>query len=1333
MLFLKRKTGQATNPTNVLKHCLLILTLLFCGATRLPAQQPLFVNYQKFDPENGLPQSYVTGIVQDSIGFLWISTLDGLVRYDGSSFQTLRQLSSDTVGLSSNRIHRMLLDKNGQLVIKHVVGPVDYLNPKTFSIKRAIEPNAIYSADNMGTHWRNLEELMHDGNANWLHVSLNESFEIMDSTSNGLATYSKVLYEREKFDFYSFRITPSGMLYLLTPEGLKIYESPNALPETISLPLKVDLSASIRKRPTLFGKGDNDLLIGCKEGLLHFNNISKEFDLIQIEVAHLVNAFPTYLITEDRLGRPIFVFQRQVYRLEPNNQVSWLWKNPGSFDISALFVDRTNTLWIGMDADGLYKVNLELPGFTSYLYSDNFVTDVLEREVKVSKDHVASLGYDKVTPYYFRYYYLDSETLVFGVENSPNTPGIFKLNAGSITPFYNPKFLPDAFTLSPDNDLYLVDSVASIFHFKPVDQSLTKLKSNVPDGAHNIVVDLLADEKFLWVGTSIGGIYQIRNGEVVQHIKPNGKHSINTVRFDERNPDYLWIGTLGGGLLKWSKSQNKLLASYTTNNGLPNNTINCIVPDNLGNIWMSTNIGVSRFNPETERITNYTKADGLVETEFNRHHQMLLPDGRIAMGGTNGYSVFDPRTFVADTSNTQVILSALFINDQPVLAGNRSPFSAAMLDELILPYDSNTISFEFAPVQYNAPEKNKLRYQLVGFDQNWVEIGNERKFRFAQLPHGKYTLRVVSTNTSDIWSEHVKEVKVTILPPPWRTWWAYLSYALLALLIIRAIWQVYKNRLREKQEAEFNLREAARLREMDELKTRFFSNVTHEFRTPLTLILSPLEKQLADPGVSPSIKPLLDNNYRHARQLLNLVNQLLDISKIEGKQMPVSNSTGDLNQFVEACVGAFHAEALSKGIDLTFRTSATEGYFLFDSGKWENIIYNLLGNAIKFISPGKKNAKVMLTLGPASQQDFVELCIEDTGLGIAHDQLDHIFERFYQVDGSSTRQHEGTGIGLALVKELVDLLEGTIKVESQLGKGTAFTLVLPAQKISESAYQLPTNTSPVKKETTMADSGDREEPVSMPVLLVVEDNAELRSFIKEGLSSHGHILEANNGKSAWNLLINELPDIVISDVMMPQMNGFELCQLSKQDPRTAHINFILLTAKASQSAKIEGLESGADEYLTKPFNMKELELRVKNLLQEQSNLRKYLLDKVFPKSPESGVDHVDDVFVKQLQKSLDEKLDDTSLNVEALAETVSMSKSSLNRKLKAILNISTKDFIKQYRLKKATTLLLAGHPVSQVSYIVGFDTPSYFGQCFKEQFHLTPSEFVKAHKSQKLR
>ena len=1313
----------------MLKHCLLFLALFICEAATLRAQQPLFVNYQKFDPENGLPQSYVTSVVQDSLGFMWMSTLDGLVRYDGNSFQTLKQLSTDTAGLSSNRIHRMLLDKNGLLVIKHVIGPVDYLDPKTLSIKRDIEPDGIYRTDNMGPHWRSFEELMHDGNANWLHVSLNESFEIMDTTSNRLATYSSVLYERENFDFYSFQITQSGRLYLLTPEGLKIYDSPKSLPVTLSLPVKVDLSVSVRKRPVLFGKGDNEVLIGCKEGLLHFNNVSKKFDLIEVQAANRVNSFPTYLMTEDRLGRPIFVFQRQVYRLEPNNEVSWLWQNPGTFDISALFVDRSNTLWIGMDADGLYKVNLESPGFTSYLYRDNFVTDVLGREIKISKDQLVPLGFDRVTPYYFRYYYIGSETLLFGVENSPKTPGIFTLQAGSISPYFYPKFLPDAFTPSPNSGLYLMDSASAFFHFNPVDRSVRKINSNIPDSATNMAVNLLADEEYLWIGTSISGIYQVKNGEVEQHIKANGKHAINTIRFDERKPDHLWIGTLGGGLLKWSKSEGKLLASYTTENGLPNNTINCIVPDHLGHLWMSTNIGVSRFNPDTERFTNFTKADGLIETEFNRHHQMLLPDGRIAMGGTNGYSVFDPKTFVADTTNTQVILSALSINDQPVLAGNLSPLSVAMLNDIILPYDSNTISFEFAPVQYNAPQKNQMRYQLEGFDKDWVEIGSERKFRFAQLPYGKYALKVVSTNTSGMWSKHVKVVNIQILPPPWLTWWAYLCYGLLVLIIIRAIWQFYKHRLREKQEAEFNLRETARLREMDEMKTRFFSNITHEFRTPLTLILSPLEKQLADPRISPSVRSLLDNNYRHARQLLSLVNQLLDISKIEGRQMQVNNSTGDLSQFVIACVGAFQEQASLKGIDLISNINTPESYFLFDHSKWENIIYNLLGNAIKFSDPGKKHSRVVVTLGTASQPDFVELKVEDTGVGVGPDQLKHIFERFYQVDDSSTRHHEGTGIGLALVKELVDLLGGSIEVESQLGEGTIFTLTLPAQRLSDAAQKNLEVAHPDRDERSNTETGEESET---PVLLVVEDNDELRSFIKEGLSGSGNVFEANNGKAAWELLLSELPDIVISDVMMPQMNGFELCRLSKQDPRTAHISFILLTAKASQTAKIEGLESGADEYLTKPFNMQELELRVRNLLQEQRSLRKHLLSKLFSNSPESAVEHVDDVFIKQLQKSLDEKLDDASLSADTLAKVVSMSKSTLNRKLKSVLNISTKDFIKQYRLKKAIGLLLAGHSVSEVSDKVGFDTASYFGQCFKEQYHLTPTEFIKAHSKPKI-
>ncbi|WP_185731524.1 ATP-binding protein [Larkinella rosea] len=531
--------------------------------------------------------------------------------------------------------------------------------------------------------------------------------------------------------------------------------------------------------------------------------------------------------------------------------------------------------------------------------------------------------------------------------------------------------------------------------------------------------------------------------------------------------------------------------------------------------------------------------------------------------------------------------------------------------------------------------------------------------------------------------------------------------------------------------------EAERRKGIEEVKNRFFANITHEFRTPLTLIISPIEHllQTAESGAnieSSVLHHTMATIHRNARQLLHLINQLLDLSKLESGSLKVRESQGNMVNFMSEVVDSFRITAESKGIRLLFQPDRLPEQLLFDDDKWGKISYNLISNAVKYTATGG-SVVVKLATCPlqADGQMLLRLSVTDTGTGIPQENIPHIFDRFYQIDDSRTRSFGGTGIGLALVKELTDLLKGQITVESQLEKGTTISVECPvhqaysdhpvlqvssSQSLWPEVVSMPHEQAPVLK-TASSDP--------LPAILVVEDNHELRQLIASGLSRFYRIITAANGREGWEICQNELPDLVLSDIMMPIMDGYQLCRTIKQTPQTNHIAVILLTAKTASESKVEGLAVGANDYLTKPFNQRELQLRISNLLHYQLTLRKFY-NHQFNKPETNPLPAYENAFLNQLYQALEKHIDDTKLSVEDLAVTVAMSSRTLNRKLSTMLGMTVSEFIRNYRLRKAAGLLKAGYPVSETAYLVGFDSPSYFGQCFKELFALSPSEYVRS-------
>lgn len=1022
----------------------------------------------------------------------------------------------------------------------------------------------------------------------------------------------------------------------------------------------------------------------------------------------------------------------RIFRLQKNQELKLLWQNTlaPKLNVTACFIDRSDALWVSVNAQGLLKIDLRAMPFYSYSYQTNFFVDAL-RQAGLPANSFPSHWFSERDAYFFRYAY-NSKGDLYCCYNPARKSGLFEWNHHQFRelpglPGKKPVFT--AIAIDQHDEVWAFDMEKVGWYFWKTPNTSPSFLPLDEQGITGIdVVDARFFGNNLWLSTYSQGLLEYQGSKMLHQFAGKLPGGIMPSDLTELCPDpgdknKFWIGSRGGGLILWDVVKG-LQRIFTTDDGLPNNTIYCIVPDKQGNLWCSSNKGLFRFEPVTHQIFGFEKSDGLPGNEFNRAHKLLFFDGRIAFGGLDGYTIFNPADFdlKEQVESVPIQITSIQINTEVQDFRDRSsrikePLSS--LSVLDLPYDNNYLRFEFAAMQFNQPQKIKYRYQLEGADAKWIENGTNNIAAYSALRPGNYTLLINATDNNGLWSTSIKELKIIIHPPFWATWWAYVIYFLAALAFIRWYFLFRDKRSQAQQKLNFEHNEALRLREMDEMKDRFFSNVTHEFRTPLTLIVTPLEKLIRDSSLSRGAVDTLKTVQKNSYQLLRLINELLDFSKLNDGQMKVKLSTGELSLFVMECVQSFQAIAKEKNICLSLNMNGIEGLYHFDENKWEKIITNLLSNALKFTP---QNGEIEVSLAPIAN-DRIRLKVRDNGPGIPYEEQEKIFDRFYQVDSSSIRNYQGTGIGLSLVKELTELMNGTIALESEPGKSTCFRVDVPIQKMQGIA-----GASTIKPDLFSDKDLKQEIDDARPLLLIAEDNEELRSFLAESMNTNYRVIESANGLDAWDMILEELPDIVVSDVMMPGRDGFDLCRLCKTDNRTAHIGFILLTSKAAHSAKLKGLQTGADDFITKPFHLDELELRAANLLQMQQKVRAELKRRLLTTQPKSQLPKVDNPFLKQLFELMEAKLDAPELGVDYLCKMIAMSRSTLNRKLKSLLDISPNDLIRQYRLQKATIYLSAGYDIATTCYKVGFSSPSYFTQCFKEQYGITPSDYISAQK-----
>lgn len=867
----------------------------------------------------------------------------------------------------------------------------------------------------------------------------------------------------------------------------------------------------------------------------------------------------------------------------------------------------------------------------------------------------------------------------------------------------------------------------------------------------NYVSSILEDRAGnLWVGTSSGiNIRDSKTGRFRRYYNgtndPKGISNNNIISLLEDSQGIIWIGTFDG--LNRYDPKTETFRAFRLEDGLPDNAIQTIVEDASHTIWLGTpggisqlTIGRNRAGQPTYRFKNYDESDGLPSRAFSQNAAFRTSRGELIFGGANGFTLFRPETFKPLTSRPSVVLTDFEVFNNAVRPGQEADGSVPLTQSITesrgitLTHRQNVFSIGFAALNFLHPEKVRYQYKLDGFNTDWLTADSRvRRATFTNLNPGDYVFRVRIADSDSDWQESTIRLAVSVLPPFWKSPLAYILYVLCIVgLLLLARW-ILLERARLNFQLEQDRRYARQLHEVDEMKIRFFTNVSHEFRTPLTLIINPLEQLLNKNDQSASQRQL-QLIFRNAKRLLNLVNQLLDFRKMEVQGLTLRPTRQDIVAFSREIFHSFSDLSERKHIQFTFEANVTELQMIFDPDKLERILFNLLSNAFKF-TPEQGRVAVTLHLPETDQpahdsEQWLTIRVADTGIGIAPAQHTTIFERFFQSDLPGTLINQGSGIGLAITKEFVQLHGGTLSVESKLNQGSTFTVRLPVQ--TDADFSIPYQ--PVQElinplETTInqpvVDYSPTKNGSKKPVILLVEDNEDFRFYLKDNLNRQYTLLEAANGKEGWELVQTHRPDLVVSDVMMPEMDGITLCRRIKADRRTAHIPVLLLTARSAEEQRLEGFETGASDYITKPFNVAILYARIKNLITQHNLLQKALQPPIDITPGEVAIVSLDEKLVQKAVALVEKNMDNPDFSVEDLSHELGMSRVHLYKKLLALTDKSPIEFIRVIRLRRAAQLLGRSQlTVAEIAYEVGFNSPKNFAKYFKQEFGVIPSQYA---------
>ncbi len=1354
------------------------ISCLWLGAAAQNAK-----GYEVISTAQGLSQGMVFDMLQDKEGFIWVATKNGLNRYDGYSFKIFANDPYNPHSLSSNTIMKLFEDSKGRLWVGTETTGINIYNKTNGQFYR-IAHNPSNAASLSGNQIRCINE-MPDG-------------KIL------IATEAPGLNILELSDKFFETDAPPAITKLALPNNVLVYGMGNdknntmwigGMDKTVYKFDGTNNSFAPLANAQLINNGyfadDENILINNNLFLYDGKNATPLFDTEKMPEGNML--FKTNSPLWDYHHREHFHYD--VSNWGGGKPLQWDKKLPPLTRLIYPFIiDRSGMVWTGTVGYGLRKFNTakskfkaQVPGYSvrfivPVAFNDIFLGDFGYGWARLQNDSVISNPFSKLASIKQIDNFIIAKTGDYWIKS--DNSGYYKYNpsSGKMTAYPQINFFLGHGSKQP----MMEDSKGNVWMpglggmFTRINTATEKIDSFTintntarPIQAEAVCSAMYEDgQGIFWVGTADGftrvDFGNNANGAPQVKWYYNNSSNRNSLNYnhtscfmdDPAAPNkYLWICTKGGGLNRLDKITGDFF-HLTAKEGLPDDVVYGIVADDAGNFWGSTNKGIfcmlaGKAGSNSWVFRNFTKADGLQGDEFNTGAYMKLPNGKLAFGGVNGLNVFNPKEILTKGFEPNVFITDILVNNQPVLAGDKTSVLKNTIEqskEITLTYLQDILTLEFSSLDFTAPEQSKYRYQLVGVDKDWVESGTRRSATYLHLPSGKYIFKVQGSNSQGIWSDKMAELQITVLPPWWRSWWAYGCYALLIGLGIRAYFKFTVNRAKLKSQLNFEQLEAKRIKELDTVKTQLYTNITHEFRTPLTVILGMAQQVKSHPEAH--LNNGMDMIIRNGESLLNLVNEMLDLSKLETGKMQLQLVNGDVINFLRYIVESFHSLAESQKKQLHFLSEIDALHTAYDPEKLRQIIANLLSNALKF-TPERGNIYISVieqTGVDSPNKSSLIIKVKDTGIGIPESQLQHIFDRFYQLDNSHTRKTEGTGIGLALTKELVKLMEGEITVKSPptgANKGSEFTVALPLKKsvLAEEAvvyHDVKTAYTHVASGSTAngIEQADGIQLKTKPLILLVEDNADVVAYTASCLPDY-RLAVGKDGREGFEIASEMIPDLIITDVMMPFVDGFELCCQLRKDEHTSHIPIIMLTAKADVESKMEGLQQGADVYLQKPFNREELILRIKKLLELRQNLQQYYLKKaglnkaastaetISIAEPPVGDNKIEDAFVKKVREAVEAHLSDADFTIEQLCRLVFMSHSQLHRKLDALTGCSPNKFIRMIRLNKAKERLKnPDNSIAFIAYECGYNDPGYFARVFKQEYGETPQEWrAKQHYS----
>lgn len=1343
------------------------LCFVFILVNLLVTAQSDDLQFRAVSPQGGITYGSVKTIAEDTKGFIWFGTEHGLFRYNTREMQKYIQQPDDPRSLPADNILHIFNDQSGKLWIS-TFGRLCFFdeakqNFVTVNLKE--EPQSRSNA----TIRKVLQN--QQGDLFTMHSGQFCKLNLTDSVYVNLP----FRFEDENDVLTEAFFDSSDNLWLGTDNGYVYYSQP---PYQNFRVFCRQQNSSVR----CMLKDNNTIWIGYEwGGVDHVNEqglLIDHYDQKNTGTTHLPHNRVREIIKdpENRIWiatySGVLVVSKTGTQSIRRNQYNQLPHN----SIYALFVDSRNSIWIGTWSGGLaYKspydsqfLHFNKDGNTGSLSSNvvssfaeesdgtiwvgtengnlnrfdrkekSFTSFALQRSI-TGTSNIKCIALDKTNRLWIGalsngLWYFDQKSKSFN-QLDIFDPGIVNLYA----------ILPD------ENGLWLGTYGTGLFYydFKTRNKTVFLTNATDPNAISSNQIRVIFKDSYggLWVGTHSGLNYRPKgsngftryyyNGTEGQRISNNEIFAIQ-----EDASGKIWIGTGGGGVDCYDPN-TKQFTNLSPKDGLAGYNVYGILVGDNGNLWFSTDNGISRYHPNEKIFRNYTKEDGLQGNQFNPGAAYKCADGSMLFGGPNGFNLCSPNEFIDNPSAPKIVFTDLIVNNKKVSETDpESPISQniSSLSTVKLRHFQNSFIFGFVTNNYIQPQKNLFRYRLLNYENNWQEAGNEGRAIFTKVPPGDYTLEVIGSNNDGLWSDTPTKLSIIVLPPFWRTWYAYTIY----LLVIAVISWIIRKEINDRKELKNLLLLERVQRENEEklhqMKLQFFTNISHDFQTPLTLILSPLENILAQENFAPKTIEHLTMVQRNAKRLRRLIDQLLDFRKLEFNKAVYTPVRADVIDLCHDICQDLEVYARDKAISFSFESALSKFEMEFDPDKLDKVIFNLLSNAFKYT---QENGSTCLSVEErniselASDFDYatdlfptgkvIAVCVKDNGPGIEKDALPLVFERFYQTGNG---QKQGTGIGLHLCREYVRMHKGTILVKSSPESGTTFTVLIPIKNESKLIAQqkVKQNWEVTEKEPNDEfDSGEK----NIHSILLVEDNREMQKYIRQMLSEDYRVLVAGNGNQGLEMANELYPDLVISDVMMPGIDGFELCKRLKEDVRTSHIPVILLTALSDTDKKISGLKTGANAYITKPFENRLLKAQISNLLIEQERMQKAFTESQENWETDSNLMPPDKKLMDKAIAIVDNHILDVNFTVEHLAAELSMSRSSLHRKMRALTNQSATEFIRYIRLKKAIKLMKEGnYNIDEIGYAVGFNSHSYFSQCFKKQFDKTPSTYLNELKQE---